>query len=313
MSGWTYGVFGLEVEFPREVMTLRSAQVTPQRPADVRIAFAAVPPQPCMETVNDDLDVAWSTEGLTISVEEVGRFRVSNGDTVIVDPWPGATPAEIDLYLAGSVMGAVLHQRGMLPLHCNAFACDGRAILLCGDSGAGKSTLAAWFESRGYPLLTDDVCAVTFTREGRAVGHPGMPRLRLWDDARHAMGRSKAPVSSIPWAEGKFEIEMHADRVRAELPIAAIYHLLPAEPDDHFGIAGLHGLGAVDAITASIYRRRIADLAGGARRYLREAVELASSTPVFRISRTWGFEQFSAQSRQIETHFKSIFNEISSP
>lgn len=301
-----YRIFGLDVAFPRTVPTLHGARIDKGSQApDVQVTFGPVPPLPVMETVNDDLDLAWNTEGLTITVDEVGRFLVRKGHTIVADPYPGVSHEEVDLYLAGSIMGALLHQRGILPLHCNAFACEDSAILLCGDSGAGKSTLAAWFEARGYPLLTDDVCAVTFTSEGCAIGHPGIPRLRLWSDALVAMERLCQTASPVPWAQGKFELEMASARATKPLPIAAIYHLCENRTGTVFSITPLNRLNAADAITSIIYRRRIGDLVGQAPGYLRSAAQLTTGTSIFRIERTWGMEHLAKEAELIADHAKN--------
>lgn len=302
----TYRVFGLDVRFPREVQTLRGALTEPGTTPDIEVVFAPMPPFAVRETVNEDLELAWSAQGLAIEVDAVGRFLVRNGDTIVADPCPGASRDEVDLYLAGSIMGAALHQRGVLPLHCNAFACGGAAVLLCGDSGAGKSTLAAWFEARGHALLTDDVCAVAFPPAGPPQAHPGMPRLRLWSDALDAMGRRAQGRRTVPWAEGKFELEMSSSRARDALPIAAIYHLCEAEPEDDFAITRLRGLAAADAITSNIYRRRIGDIVGQGPVYLRNAARLAKHTPVFRIDRKWGMANFAHEAAHIENHATNL-------
>jgi hypothetical protein len=304
----TYRVFGLDVRFPRPLATLRGALAEPLAMPDVEVDFAPIAPFAVRETVNEDLELDWSAHELAIQVDEVGRFLVRDGNTVIADPYPGASRDEVDLYLAGSVMGAVLHQRGVLPLHCNAFDCEGSAVLLCGDSGAGKSTLAAWFEARGYPLLTDDVCSVTFGPSGPPLAHPGIPRLRLWDDALEMTGRSGTPGRPVPWAEGKFELEMNTSRARDALPIAAIYHLCAAEPEGDFAITPLRGLAAVDAITSNIYRRRIGDIVGHAPRYLQGAARLVKDSPIFRIDRRWGMENFTSEAKIMESHFIFLSN-----
>lgn len=306
MNQWTYRVFGLDISFPREVRTLRGAQCFASATPDVYVTFGTVLPLPVMEIVNDDLDIAWSGGTLTIDVEEVGRFLVRDGRSIVVDPVPDAADDAIDLYLAGSIMGAILHQRAILPLHCNAIACNGRAVLLCGASGAGKSTLAAWFETFGLPLLTDDVCAISFAADGHPLAHPGVPRLRLWDDALEATGRMSQASRAIPWAEGKFELEMHDRRASRPLPIAAIYHLEDACEQDDFAITALRGLDAVGAVTSNIYRRRIADLVGRGAGYLHDAVSITGKLPVFGISRTWGFTHMEQQSLEITKHCKEI-------
>ena len=101
----------------------------------------------------------------------------------------GRLAAKSALYLLGSARGALLHQRGLLPLHANAVVLAGRAIAFCGHSGAGKSTIAAWFHDRGDPILADDICAVDGAATGEIIAYPGVPRLRLWRDALEKGGR----------------------------------------------------------------------------------------------------------------------------
>lgn len=62
---------------------------------------------------------------------------------------------------------------------------DSGAVLFVGPVGTGKSTTAAVFHSRGYAVLSDDVCSVRIS-DGRCVLQPGRPRLRLCEDAAAA-------------------------------------------------------------------------------------------------------------------------------
>src|SRR5258708_39789946 len=80
-------------------------------------------------------------------------------------------------------MGAIFHQRGLLPLHANAIEVGGQAVAFVGPSGAGKSTLAAYFRDRGYRVLCDDVWVVSFGSDGEPLAWPGVPRVKLWGDA----------------------------------------------------------------------------------------------------------------------------------
>lgn len=310
MTPSMYSVFGLSIRFPRDVPTLAGAGIDAGSRADVNVRFGRIAPFEPMETVNDDLEVAWDDAGLMIRIEDVGRFLVRDGNTVIVDPEPAASTDEVDLYLAGSVMGAVLHQRRMLPLHCNALACGDRAVLFCGDSGAGKSTLAAWFETRGRPLLTDDVCAITFPPGGVAHGQPGIPRLRLWSDALTALARTGQAARAVPWADGKFELGMAPSRARQALPIGAIYHLAEAAPRSAFAITPLRGLEAADALTSAIYRRRIGDLVGRTGGYLDDVAQLVTTVPIFRVERKWDIKEFSQEAAEIENHLERISNQL---
>ena len=119
-------------------------------------------------------------EGGVLLDSEAGRYAVRGGCEIFYDPAEGASARNVRLYLLGSAFGALLHQRGILPLHANAVALDGQVHAFLGHPGAGKATLAAAFHDRGYRLLSDDVCAVRLDAQDRPWVEPGMPRLRLW-------------------------------------------------------------------------------------------------------------------------------------
>ena len=140
-------------------------------------------------------------EALLLTIPDVARYRIEGGTEIVVDAHPSAPDRNIRLYLLGLAFGALLHQRGLLPLHANAVEVDGKAVAFMGESGAGKSTLAAWFHDRGHRIVADDVCVVGFSKGGQAFAHPGLPRLRLWDEALEASGRSAAdfqnPTSTV--------------------------------------------------------------------------------------------------------------------
>ncbi|MBW6480992.1 MAG: hypothetical protein K0B37_16295, partial [Bacteroidales bacterium] len=52
-----------------------------------------------------------------MQVEGVGSFYACNGNEVEYMPAEGAAKESLELYLNGSVYGAILHQRNILPLH----------------------------------------------------------------------------------------------------------------------------------------------------------------------------------------------------
>lgn len=145
------------------------------------------------------------------------------------------------LFLLGSAFGALLHQRGLLPLHANAVEIDGRAFAFMGPSGAGKSTLAAWFHRQGDSVIADDVCVVGFGGDGRSFAAPGLPRLRLWAEALELMGGDSANydrsyVGNDALTE-KFDVPMgEVATARSNIELGALYLL---NRGDEFSIAGL--------------------------------------------------------------------------
>jgi hypothetical protein len=59
---------------------------------------------------------------LLVWLDQVARYLVSDGREVVVQPESGALESDLRLFLLCSPMGAVLHQRGFLPLHASAVA-----------------------------------------------------------------------------------------------------------------------------------------------------------------------------------------------
>jgi hypothetical protein len=91
-------------------------------------------------------------------------YSIQEGKTIMVSPEPDADEDLIRLYILGTCLGALLMQRGIYPLHGSALAIHGKAYAIIGESGAGKSTLASALISQGYPILSDDVIAISLSK-----------------------------------------------------------------------------------------------------------------------------------------------------
>lgn len=115
----------------------------------------------------------------SMQVEGVGSYYACNGNEVEYAPLPSATPESVELYLNGSVYGAVLHQRKILPLHGSCFIEQGMGVMLCGDSGSGKSSLTTAFCMNGAEFLTDDVTPIVFDNNKPFI-LSFSDRIKLW-------------------------------------------------------------------------------------------------------------------------------------
>lgn len=239
--------------------------------------------------------------GAVLNVSGVGRYLV-RPDEIIVEPAAGASERNVRLYLLGSAMGALLHLRGLLPLHANAVDLGGRAVAFSGHSGAGKSTLAAWFHDRGYPILADDVCVLSFDAAGTPLAYPGIPRLRLWREALEASGRLPEQFERSFDDTDKYDVPTRTAGTLDPLPISAIYFLAKSGEDAPGGIVPLKGVEAVEALMSNTYRGAFVGTIGQTAAHLATCIRLARSVPVFRADRIWGFERFDEQAGRLERH-----------
>ena len=223
--------------------------------------------------------------GFAIRIAGVAAYEIRGGSEIRVAADPAAAPANVRLYLLGSAMGMLLHQRGLLPLHANAVVIDGRAIAFLGRSGAGKSTLAAAFHDRGFAVVSDDVCAVRFDERGSPTISPGLPRLRLWRDALIASGRDPADHAASYSGDpdyDKFDVAM---RPAASDPLL-LAGVIELRWGDEELLAPLTGLAGVEALIANTYRGGYVALLGHQHDHLQACVTVAATIPILALDRT---------------------------
>jgi hypothetical protein len=138
-----------------------------------------------------------SPEVFLLTVPGIARYLVCDGREICIEPAPTATDDDVRIFMLGSAMGALLHQRQRLVLHASAIQTDLGAVLFTGHSGAGKSTLLAAMVQRGYAMLADDITVVQFGADGAPVAIPGYPCTRLWADAAAKLNHPTEPLRRV--------------------------------------------------------------------------------------------------------------------
>jgi hypothetical protein len=165
-------------------------------------------------------------DSAVLLVPEVGRFRISGGRDILVQPDPGASARNVRCFLLGSALGrGAARSARAVPLHANAIVVDGRAIAFMGHPGAGKSTMAGWFHDRGYQFLPTTSASSTTGQGGELLAHPGLPRLRLWREALEASGRTAEGYDAFPRRYGHSSMSLIRQELRHAVPIDHLYLL----------------------------------------------------------------------------------------
>jgi hypothetical protein len=176
----TYTAWGLTIASELVCPELRPGAGAP----DVHVYLQ----DPTLPTGQSQVGYEASALEFVLRVPKVGCFTLIRGQEIRIEPF--TTPpdfAALRLFLLGTVMGAVLHQRGVLPLHGSAVCRDGSTLLILGRSGAGKSSLAAALSRDGWKLQSDDICAVRIVN-GVAICDAGFPRRKMWPDMLMRLG-----------------------------------------------------------------------------------------------------------------------------
>jgi len=210
---------------------------------------------------------------------EVGRFRVRGGTTIEVALENGADPGSVRLLLNGTARGALIHQRGELPLHAASLAPPdgGAAVAVCGASGFGKSTLAVELSRRGWKLLADDTTRVTWNG-GRAVAWPSREFIKLWRDACETLAVDTASIERVSASLDKYYVP-----VPAQAEPCALGCVFEITAD---GIAPGPVLSAGERmalLTRHTYRPKQIPPLGVAANYARLLAKVASATRLFRL------------------------------
>lgn len=191
------------------------------------------------------------------------RFLVDRQGREVHAHWPDSlTLEDACTYLLGPILACVLRLRGITCLHASAVAMQGQAIALFGLAGAGKSTTAAAFALRGYPVLSDDVAALT-EQGDRFLVQPGYPRINLWPDSVRALLGSETTLPRITptWDKRYLALDQNGCRFQPRpFPLGAIYIL--DERDDSLRmpvIEEVTGGEALMALVANTYVNYLLD------------------------------------------------------
>ncbi len=147
----------------------------------------------------------------SLTIDDIAHYYVRAGKLIQITPSPKASKPSIELYLNGSVYGAVLHQRMILPIHGSCFNFNGTGIMVCGESGAGKSTVTASFCMNGSDFLTDDVSPIVFNN-GKPQIWAMSDRIKLWGDSLEQLKQEKDGLHQIDHETEKFYYPMDSDK-----------------------------------------------------------------------------------------------------
>lgn len=214
--------------------------------------------------------------------EGIGAFLVEGGRKIVIHPDAGSQPSDIRAYLLGGVMGTLLHQRGLIPLHISAVSSPAGIIAFTGPSGAGKSTTAAKVHRTfGWPVVCDDVAVVRIV-DGTPVISAGLSRLKLWKDA---LQRIEISFDSLPRDMSRTEKFHLSDRRMFMRDGGKLSHLVELRFDEHGSIEPLLGAEAFQSIVGAVYRPFLVDIFGSRARLNHDCALLAKAVDVWRLAR----------------------------
>jgi hypothetical protein len=225
-----------------------------------------------------------STTQLLVRVPQVARYWVSHGSRIVIEPASNATPHEVRVFMLGTGLGALLHQRGYFVLHASGIGTPDGAVLFAGVSGAGKSTLLAEMLRRGHRMIVDDVCAIS-VRAGRGpTVMPSYPRTRLWAETADRLSIDTAGLVRTRPTMEKFERQLPDLFWDREAPIDRIYHLAGSNGEE-LSLAHLSSMEAFQVLERNTYRGFLVDGFARRREHFGLVSAVAQAAEVVRVVR----------------------------
>ena len=269
--------------------------------ADIRVRVSPDSPRP--EWLSELGEGWWAdAENVCFEIPEVGRFLVRQGVEVVVQPAEGANPTSIRLFLLGSALGALFHQRGLLPLHAGGVVTPLGCVAFGGDAGAGKSTLTAFLRRRGYRSLADDVLVIDRV-ETQARALPGYPQTKLWADAASRLGVDLARSEQVDELRDKYYVEIERETAFCDQPQPFRSFYVLAEADAAPAIVRLGAAEAMAELTRNTYRAFLLEPLGRMAAHFAQCACLVRQVGVYRLTRRRDYRDMDAVIDLLEAHF----------
>jgi hypothetical protein len=284
--GGRFHAYGLDFASTIPIPEMRVVEEGPQVAvrADVTIELGPVPdhlPDPSTVGVIYEPN---ATE-LLVRIADVGRYWISDGRRIVIDPAPEATDHEVRVFLLGTCIGALLHQRGFFVFHASGIGTPDGAVLFTGVSGAGKSTLLAELLRRGSP---HDGRRRLRDRGRRATARPEVipsyPRTRLWGETAARLSIETTGLTRTRPTMDKYERQLPDQFWDEVAPLRRIYHLAGSNGDE-LSLTPLGSLESFQVVRTNTYRDRLIDGFALRREHFELASAIAASVEVVRVVR----------------------------
>lgn len=295
-----YTISGLSVESEIALPGVIAHSAT--RAADVTIRRRPVPQ--ALENPRHS-GPTWQIAGerFLLRIPDIARFLLSDGREIAFEPEADANADDIPVFLLGTVFGILLHQREQIVLHASAVRVNGKAVLFCGGTGAGKSTIAAALAQAGYPMMTDDVCAIAVAAGGLPTVYPDGRQLKLWAHSIERLDLGERRGGRVRARLEKFYVEPEQS-VGEPLPLGAVYALREARPPHAPGISHPNAVEAALVLRRNAYRPLIVSRLGQKTHYFRAATAIANGTGIFHLTRALNFKQMPEVLAWLERHWR---------
>ncbi len=238
--------------------------------------------------------------------KQIGKFLVRNGNEIIVDSHEGIDDPIIRLPLLGSVLAALLHQRGSLVLHASAVAMNGTSVAFLGNKGMGKSTIAAALLAMGHNILVDDLLSVDSNSTENSITSPAFPRLKLWPDSVVSLGDDLKNWDFLNSHVDK-RVRRVSERFQSKPLLLNRIYVLAKGPS--LEIDSIPPKDAFFELLRHLFLARYFQTSDLSPSSFYQLTNLAKKTPIFWLKRPDSLSLLSDMAELVEQHYQSVCNQ----
>ena len=276
-----YKMYGLIIKSEFEIP--EAYEITEQKQWDVFVEMG----QPSMEILKQAKEgkVCQLEKGkMWFYLENMGLFYTENGNYIrIYRETERLTDLARNSYLTGTVMGLILFQRGIIPIHSGAVAKNGKVVCIVGYSGAGKSTTSVMLREKGCEFVSDDVSAITI-EDKKVMVSLAFPQQKLCKDAALRQGYHLEDLIYIDEFRDKYAIRLQDGFIKEALPLGAIVELEVAAGES-VEVREIVGIEKMELLFRNIYRGLALNEIGMSGEMRRNILKIAEKVPMYQIKR----------------------------
>ena len=278
-----YTAFGLQITSEPELSGLMPGTGIP----DIKIRFGEVPEHLSEPIKNKGVAYELNEGSFLLRVPGVARFLVSQGNEIVIDRGSYADDIDLTLFTINTPIGALLYQRGFLPMHASAIEANGGCVMFTGVSGVGKSTILASFHQHGYHVVADEICAISLSGGGVPYVNPGVAYTWLWRDVLDHFEKDVSGLKHRQNNPEKYKVPIDERFYAMPLPLKRVY-VLSTKNTPGIEMEAIKGHDKFLPIKNNAYRYRIGNAIHTPATSFNMQANIGKYTIVKRISRPDG-------------------------
>ncbi|MEG1312091.1 MAG: hypothetical protein RSD47_08815 [Romboutsia sp.] len=288
IQSFFYKLYGLNIKSDFYLSELSNNIYKPLDNIDIEI-INGICPENIPNIKASDYYYTISDNEAIFEPKECGKFYISNGNKIIIEPIENSNYEHLKSYLLSRSFAILLFQRNMVALHGSTILFDNKAYTFCGHSGAGKSSLGAALCMEGYKMLSDDLSVISF-KDDKPYIEPGFAQHKLCNDTVEYFKINNENLNKVDYIANKFSIPVTSKFQSNTSPLSVIIELSLSHDINNTEVTLKEVLGQEKLYTIfrNIFATRMMTDVGLNPKYLKQCLSIASNIKVFKLTRPKG-------------------------